>query len=103
MFNYLIYGIMATNETKSNKTFEEYRNEMHPEQEEGREVVPSPRKAVALGFGIFMIIIYIGMAVLLFINYFGWTEYAWIRYFIGVVLVLYGIFRAYRYIINYKK
>lgn len=95
---------MATNESKSSKSFEEYRREMHPEEEEGREVVPTPRKAVALGFGIFMIIIYVGMAVLLFMNFFGWDpQWTWVRYFIGVVLVLYGIFRAYRYIINYKK
>lgn len=95
---------MATNESKSNKTFEEYRNEMHPAQEEGREVVPTPRKAVALGFGIFMIIIYVGMGVLLFMNFFNWdAQWAWARYLVGVVLVLYGIFRAYRYLINYKK
>lgn len=95
---------MATNESKTNKTFEQYRAEMHPEKEEGREVVPSPSKAVALGFAIFMIIVYIGMGVLLFINFFNWdAQWTWARILVGVILVLYGIFRAYRYMINTKK
>lgn len=95
---------MATNESKTNKTFEEYRKEMHPEQEDGREVVPTPHRAVAIGFGIFMIIIYVGMGIALFMNLFNWdAQWTWARYLVGVVLVLYGIFRAYRYVINYKK
>lgn len=95
---------MTTNESKNSKSFEDYRKEMHPDREEGREVVPTPRKAVALGFGIFMVIIYVGMGVLLFTNFFNWdSDWTWARILVGVVLVLYGIFRAYRYIINYKK
>lgn len=50
-------------------------------------------------FGIIMIIVYVGMGILLLINYFGWQgDWAWTRYVVGVMLVLYGIWRAYRQI-----
>ena len=50
-------------------------------------------------FGIIMIIVYVGMGVLLLINYFGWSgDWAWTRYVEGVMLVIYGIWRAYRQI-----
>ena len=48
-------------------------------------------------FGIIMIIVYVGMGVLLLINFFGWNgDWAWTRYVVGVVLVIYAIWRAYR-------
>lgn len=48
-------------------------------------------------FGIFMILIYIGMGILLFINFFQFNpDFAWVRYGGGVILVLYGIYRGYR-------
>lgn len=48
-------------------------------------------------FGIIMIIVYVGMGVLLLINFFNWGgDWAWTRYIVGVVLVIYGIWRAYR-------
>ncbi len=48
-------------------------------------------------FGIIMIIIYVGMGVLLLINYFGWGgDWAWTRYVVGIVLIIYGFWRAYR-------
>lgn len=48
-------------------------------------------------FGIIMIIIYVGMGVLLLINFFGWGgDWAWTRYVVGIVLIIYGIWRAYR-------
>ena len=48
-------------------------------------------------FGIIMIIVYVGMGVLLLINFFGWNgDWAWTRYVVGVVLVIYGIWGAYR-------
>lgn len=50
-------------------------------------------------FGIFMVIIYVGMGVLLLTNFFGWnTDWAWTRYVVGVVLIIYGFWRAYRQI-----
>ena len=48
-------------------------------------------------FGIIMILIYVGMGVLLLINFFNWeSDWAWTRYIVGVVLIIYGIWRAYR-------
>jgi len=48
-------------------------------------------------FGIIMIIVYVGMGVLLLINYFGWEgSLAWTRWVVGVMLIIYGIWRAYR-------
>lgn len=48
-------------------------------------------------FGIIMIIVYVGMGVLLLINFFNWGgDWAWTRYVVGIVLIIYGIWRAYR-------
>lgn len=48
-------------------------------------------------FGIIMIIVYVGMGLLLLLNFFNWDgDWAWTRYIVGVVLVVYGIWRAYR-------
>lgn len=86
-------------EKKDNSTnsFDEYRAKMHPEQEEGRSVVPTPKKSVAYAFGIFMILVYVGVGVLMLINYFKWGE-SWtaMRYIVGVMLIIYGIYRGYR-------
>lgn len=50
-------------------------------------------------FGIIMIIVYVGMGVLLLINYFDWGgDWAWTRYVVGIVLIIYGFWRAYRQI-----
>ena len=48
-------------------------------------------------FGIIMIIVYVGMGVLLLINFFNWGgDWAWTRYVVGCVLIVYGFWRAYR-------
>ena len=48
-------------------------------------------------FGVFMIFVYLGVAVLLFINFFDWTyTFKWPRIMLDVLLGLYGIFRGYR-------
>ena len=48
-------------------------------------------------FGIIMIIVYVGMSVLLLINFFGrGGDWAWTRYIVGIVLIIYGLWRAYR-------
>lgn len=55
-----------------------------------------PRVMYAV-FGIIMIIVYVGMGVLLLINFFGWDPaWAWARYVTGGLLIVYGIWRAYR-------
>lgn len=81
----------------NSKKFEEYREQMHPEGDKPRSVVPTPSKALGLAWGIFMIIVYVGMGVLLLINFFNWGA-GWEvpRYVVGVALVAYGIYRGYR-------
>ncbi len=64
-------------------------------EEDARE--NKSNKVMRAIFGIIMIIVYVGMGVLLLINFFGWNgDWAWTRYVVGVVLVIYGIWRAYR-------
>lgn len=46
-------------------------------------------------FGIFMVCIYIGMGVLMLIDFFHWT-WAWARYGLAALFIIYGIWRAYR-------
>ena len=55
-------------------------------------------KTARLIFGIFMIIIYVGMGILLLVNFFDWESgsWEWLRWTGGVLLILYGIWRAYR-------
>ena len=55
-------------------------------------------KIARMIFGIFMIIIYVGMGILLLVNFFEWESgsWEWLRWTGGVLLILYGIWRAYR-------
>lgn len=73
-------------------TPEERRRQREEEAGENKS-----NKVMRAIFGIIMIIVYVGMGVLLLINFFGWDgDWAWTRYVVGVVLVIYGIWRAYR-------
>ena len=49
-------------------------------------------------FGIFMIVIYVGMGVLLLINFFKWESgpWEWLRWTGGILFIVYGLWRAYR-------
>lgn len=61
--------------------------------------IPGTNAILRMVFGIFMVIVYVGMGVLLLINFFDWSgDWAWTRYVVGVVLVIYGLWRAYRQI-----
>lgn len=65
-------------------------------EDENRSAVPSTLRVI---FGIFMIVIYVGVGVLLLINFFNWVDVgAWqvLRWVAGILLILYGIWRAYR-------
>ena len=46
------------------------------------------------GFGIFMVLFYLGVAVMLALNYFGLPKY--LSWFFAVVFGAYGIYRGYR-------
>lgn len=85
------------NESESEE-FRRYREQMHgTEVEEERR--PTAAKPIRIAFGIFMIIIYIGMGILLLINFFNYPdETGWLigRYVVGIVLIIYGLWRAYR-------
>ena len=73
----------------------EERRRQRLEENDGRGV--KPNQVMSTIFGIIMIIIYVGMGVLLLINFFNWnSDWAWPRYIVGVVLVIYGLWRAYR-------
>ena len=68
-------------------------------QDHKRYTIPPSKSQTIIRsiFGIVMIIIYVGMGVLLLINFFNWdNDWAWTRYIVGVVLIIYGIWRAYR-------
>lgn len=89
---------------ENNPEFEEYRRKMHtsmtnPDGDDGYE---RPRRTpLTIVFGIFMVLVYLGMGVLLMMNFFGAPDTpAWNigRWIVGVVLVIYGFFRAYRMI-----
>jgi cytochrome c biogenesis protein CcdA len=73
--------------------FSEYNNHHKQSDPEENKLASTMR----LIFGIFMVIIYVGMGILLLINFFGWdTDWAWTRYIVGVVLIIYGFWRGYR-------
>ena len=85
--------------------FRRYREQMHGTQEE-EERQPMANKAMRSIFAIIMIIVYVGVGYLLLANPFGWQTSMWtptplvntMRWIVGVCLILYGCFRAYRYI-----
>ncbi len=56
---------------------------------------PAPPKGARLAFGILMIIIYVGVGLLFIYNFFNIISYT-LSCVIGAVLIVYGIFRAYR-------
>lgn len=88
---------MSTTQKSDNQSFDEYRRKMHSEETPGRPVVPSPKKSIAIAFGIFMILVYVGVGVLMLINFFQWGDsWTWMRWVLGIVLIIYGIFRGYR-------
>lgn len=51
-------------------------------------------RILRITFGIFMILVYLGMGALMLLNYFGIKQY--IAVFLGVLFIVYGIFRGYR-------
>ena len=66
-------------------------------QENGDDTGSKANRIMRSIFGIIMIVIYVGMGVLLLINYFNWGgDWAWTRDVVGVVLIIYGFWRAYR-------
>lgn len=80
-------------ESIQNESFEEYRQRVHAND----RPTGSSNTIMRAIFGVFMIILYVGVGVLLLINFFNWSpSWAWCRYIVGVVLIIYGLFRGYR-------
>lgn len=55
--------------------------------------------AVRVAFGIFMVIVYLGMAYLLSVNFFDWDNtplWRTLRWALAVIFGLYGLWRGYR-------
>lgn len=75
-----------------------YNSENREDESKYSEMpVSKTQKIVRTIFGIIMVVIYVGMGVMLLINAFNWqADWAWTRYIIGVVLIIYGFWRAYR-------
>lgn len=66
----------------------------YDDDERRRADVPKAARNI---FGIFMIIVYVGMGILLFINFFDFApQFNWVRYVGGSLFVIYGIWRGYR-------
>jgi len=75
----------------------DFENDGYQRPQHKRVSMPSTRNILGLVFGIFMVIVYVGMGVLLFINFFRWSsDWAWTRWVVGAVLIVYGIFRGFR-------
>lgn len=84
--------------TNESEEFRKYREQMHGNDEE-ETPRDSQGKLMRVIFGIFMVIVYIGMGILCCTNWFGYPETTvWVvcRWVVGVVLIIYGIWRAYR-------
>ena len=78
----------------NDQDLEKYRH-MASSKNQSKKI--STRNVLGVIFGIFMFLVYEGMGVLMFINFFNWSgDWEWTRWIIGVVLVIYGFFRAYR-------
>ncbi len=56
---------------------------------------PMAPKGARLAFGILMIFVYVGVGLLFIFNIFGIINYTF-SCIIGVLLIIYGIFRGYR-------
>ncbi len=82
---------------QESEEFKKYREQMHGSDYDDRS--SDSTRIMRIIFAIFMVIVYIGMGILLILpsDFFGFGEqYAWIRISVGVMLMVYGVWRAYR-------
>jgi len=89
---------MKRNETESEE-FRKYREQMHGSETEDASNPYAPGRIMRVVFSVFMIIVYLGMGVALLLpaNIFGFPpSIDWIRYAMGSIFIIYGIWRAYR-------
>lgn len=76
----------------------ELDNDKMPQRPSSFRRLPSTKTILGLTFGIFMVILYVGMGILLMIDFFNWdrSSWGWMRWIVGPVLVVYGFYRGYR-------
>ncbi len=101
---------------KDAAAFKKYLETVHPEDVPQRNTRGgmSGLKFMQIGFGIFMIIVYVGMGLLLLAPELHLTDgndwifrltelvpWAWMRIMVGIVLIIYGIWRAIRAIFHF--
>ncbi len=79
-------------------TTDSNHSELDPrEEQEERSALTDTPQLMRTIFGIFMVLIYVGMGVLLYLNFFGWVgSFAWVRYVMGSLFIVYGFWRGYR-------
>ncbi len=79
-------------------TTDEFNNDNRDRHSGRRGDHPTTPQIMRNVFGIFMVLIYVGMGILLFINFFQWNDarFDWVRYVGGTLFVLYGLWRGYR-------
>ena len=56
-------------------------------------------RGLRMFFGIFMVLVYLGMAYLLAVNFFDWSNaplWVAVRWGMAVIFALYGVYRCYR-------
>ena len=56
-------------------------------------------QGVKMFFGIFMVLVYLGMAALMATNFFGWSDtplWNGVRWFFAILFAAYGLYRGYR-------
>lgn len=56
-------------------------------------------QSVKMVFGIFMVLVYLGVAALMAINFFDWADtplWTAVRWFFAIVFAVYGLYRGYR-------
>lgn len=60
--------------------------------------MPSATTLLGVAFGIFMVLLYVGMGIALLTDFFGWgnQSWGWMRWIVGPVLIIYGFYRGYR-------
>ena len=83
---------------EESEEFRKYREQMHGTDEDVRPAIGGTNKVMRGIFAIIMVIVYIGVGILLLFNVFNWSESIDVmRWIVGICLILYGVFRAYRY------
>lgn len=87
------------NEEEYNDEFRRYREEMHGAEADSDDGRKQHAKPVRVLFAVIMVIVYIGVGILLLINWFNYPDshaFTIGRWIVGIVLIIYGIWRAYR-------